>query len=85
MAFSFVADEPVDGFRCSLDGADSTPCVSPLIVKGLKLGPHTFEVRATDAIGNLDATPAVKSFKVVKKKRKKRLSVGPDAVSRPGR
>ena len=84
MTFSFVTNEPFGEFRCSLDGAGLTPCVSPLSLTGLKLGPHSFEVRATDAIGNLDATPAANGFRVVKKK-KKRVKVAPDAVSRLGR
>ena len=72
VTFRFRADVPVNGFACSLDGADLAPCVSPLSMTGLKRGPHSFEVRATDTAGNQDATPAVREFKVVKKKRKGR-------------
>ena len=48
-------------FECRLDGLDSAPwetCASPKSYSGLSLGQHTFEVRATDAAGNTDATPA---------------------------
>jgi hypothetical protein len=34
------------------------------------LGTHTFQVRATDAAGNTDPTPATQSWKVKKKKKK---------------
>jgi hypothetical protein len=37
----------------------------------VKKGKHTFEVRARDAAGNVDQSPASRSFKVKKKKRKK--------------
>ncbi len=33
---------------------------------GLKPGKHVFKVRATDAAGNVDPTPAVKKFTVLK-------------------
>ncbi len=72
VTFSFVAGEPVYGFACSLDGAAFASCTSPLSLKGLKRGPHSFAVRATDSAGNPDETPAAQGFKVVKKKRKNR-------------
>ena len=40
-------------------------------LKKLKKGKHTFLVRATDAAGNTDATPAEDAFTVKKKKKKK--------------
>ena len=46
------------------------PCTSPEDVK-VKKGKHTFEVRATDAAGNTDPTPATQSWTVKKKKKKK--------------
>ena len=55
--FSFTADEPAS-FSCSLDGATYTPCESPTSYSDLNPGWHTFAVRATDAAGNVDPSPA---------------------------
>lgn len=44
-------------FQCQVDGTAWKPCSSPLKVR-LKLGRHTILVRASDALGNVDATPA---------------------------
>lgn len=55
--FSFTANEPAS-FTCSLDGAAYTPCDSPTLYSDLDPGWHTFAVRATDAAGNTDPSPA---------------------------
>jgi hypothetical protein len=44
---------------------DWNACSSPFKVKRLDPGKHKFRVRATDAAGNTDSTPAVDRFKVV--------------------
>jgi hypothetical protein len=55
--FSFTANEPAS-FTCSLDGAAYAPCDSPASYSALDPGWHTFAVRATDAAGNVDPSPA---------------------------
>ena len=56
--FEFSADEAGAGFECTLDGGAFEPCSSPHTVDGLALGDHTLLVRARDAAGNADPTPA---------------------------
>jgi hypothetical protein len=59
----------VTSFQCSIDGGPFEPCASPDKVK-VKKGKHEFEVRAVDAAGNVDPTPATDDWKVKKKKKK---------------
>jgi hypothetical protein len=62
--FAFSASEPGSTFLCSLDGSFSAPCTSGQTYTGLALGSHTFQVRATDPAGNVDATPATRTWTV---------------------
>ena len=69
--YEFRSDEAGSTFRCELDGKALASCSSPLTLKKLKRGKHTFSVTAVDAAGNGDPTPATDSFKVKRKKRKR--------------
>ena len=62
--FKFTSTEAGSTFQCKLDRKPLKPCRSPKKYKGLKPGKHVFKVRATDAAGNVDASPAVKRFKI---------------------
>lgn len=64
-AFSFVSDESGSTFSCSLDAAEFTGCTSPAGYSGLAVGGHTFRVRAADAAGNVDTSPAQRTWQVV--------------------
>jgi hypothetical protein len=66
VTFAFTASE-ASTFLCILDGR-GVACSSP---KGYKVakGKHTFTVVATDALGNVDASPATYAFKVKKAKK----------------
>jgi hypothetical protein len=59
-SFSFVGNDAsgIAGFQCSVDGAAFAPCIAPAGYGGLGNGGHTFTVRAVDALGNIDQSPA---------------------------
>ncbi|MFN8151104.1 MAG: Ig-like domain-containing protein [Solirubrobacterales bacterium] len=61
--FGFSAAD-ASSFECRVDGGQFAACASPHTPTSLADGAHTFEVRATDAAGNVDATPASRSFEV---------------------
>jgi N-acetylneuraminic acid mutarotase len=52
------SSEPGAAFRCSLDEAAFIPCTSPQSQDSLPDGEHSFRVKAVDAAGNEDPTPA---------------------------
>jgi large repetitive protein len=62
---TFSSSEPGSTFDCSLDGASFGPCVSPREYSVLAVGVHEFRVRATDSVGNVDASPATYSWRVL--------------------
>ena len=62
--FSFSSSEAGGTFECRLDGGAWRGCSSPTSYGGLKHGNHSFRVRAIDAAGNRDATPALRSFSI---------------------
>lgn len=68
---AFKSSQPGSTFECKVDKGAFKPCKSPLELKlkgkpgkGLK---HTIEVRAVNASGQVDPTPAKTTIKVIRK------------------
>jgi hypothetical protein len=62
--FAFTATEAGSTFQCRVDAGAWASCTSPWRPAALSDGNHSVAVRATDAAGNTDATPATRSFAV---------------------
>lgn len=66
VSFPFFAETGAT-FECSLDGAPYSACTTPKAYPEISSGSHTFRVRAIDRAGNIDETPAERSFTVARK------------------
>ena len=64
VTFTFHGSDTDDTFQCALDGAPWVSCASPQQYTALAEGAHTFQVRAVNAAGEVDPTPASASFTV---------------------
>ena len=62
--FELHSSEERSTFECRLDARAWTPCRSPKVYRRLDAGRHTFRVRAIDAAGNADPTPAVWRWRI---------------------
>lgn len=62
---AFAASEPGVTFRCSVDRRPARPCSSPVQLSHLKLGEHSFGIRAQDAAGNVQRVPTRVRWRVV--------------------
>lgn len=58
---TFVSDEAGSTFECRVDSGSFEPCVSGQAFS-VPSGRHTIAVRARDAVGNVDATPAARTI-----------------------
>ena len=63
-SFALAASEPGASFECRLDGAAWTACPGAAAYTGLIEGRHVFEARAADSAGNVDTSPAGRSWTV---------------------
>ena len=63
-SFGLSATEAGSSFECKLDAGSWAGCTSPKSYSGLSVGSHQFWVRAKDAPGNVDASPATRSWTV---------------------
>jgi DNA-binding beta-propeller fold protein YncE len=64
--FRFRASEPGVRFQCKLDRRRWKPCSSPRTLRRLRVGRHRFSIRAIDAAGNVDPTPAKRRWRVLR-------------------
>jgi hypothetical protein len=86
VTFIFGATDAVTGttvaatFGCSIDGAAWATCASPYHFSRGD-GSHTFAVRAADAAGNVDPTPAERTWLVDTTAPDTTITSGPDAVT----
>lgn len=62
--FAFHSSEAGSSFECRLDGAAWAGCSSPNAYNGVASGAHMFQVRATDAVGNVEASPAARPWTI---------------------
>jgi Ca2+-binding RTX toxin-like protein len=63
--FGFTSTDLTATFECRADGGPFASCTSPFTTAALSDGPHTFDVRAKDPVGNVDASPASRGFTVL--------------------
>ena len=80
--FEFSSSESGSTFECALDGSGFGSCQSPRDYAGLADGDHTFSVRATDAAGNVDSTPATAAWTVDASRPETTIDSGPSGTVR---
>ena len=83
-SLQFSTSEPAAGssFECRLDNGAWAACGAPQNLSGLGDGSHTYEVRATDVVGNTDPTPATRSWTVDSQAPQTTITAGPAAITR---
>lgn len=62
VSFALASTEEDVTFECALDQGDFAACTSPYQAGPLADGEHSFQVRARDAAGNLDPSPAAHAW-----------------------
>ncbi|RKG86455.1 DUF11 domain-containing protein [Corallococcus sp. CA049B] len=63
-SFEFTSNESTVTFECRFDAGTFAPCTSPQTRTDLADGTYTVQVRAVDAAGNVDPTPATFTWTV---------------------
>ena len=63
-SFHLMSSEPYSKFQCRLDAGPWRACGASKTYRRLKKGVHTFRARAIDQAGNVDPTPAKKTWRI---------------------
>ena len=79
--WAFTSSETPSTFQCRIDGGAWSACASPFTPAALTDGAHSFDVRAIDAAGNSDATPASRSITVDTAAPNTTIDSGPSGVT----
>ena len=82
--FAFASSQPSSAFQCRLDGRAFAACGSRSTYRRLKPRRHTMRVRAVNAAGVVDRTPAVHRWRVVRDHDPQRDVEGNDIPPPPG-
>ena len=80
-SFDFSSPDAGAVFECKVDNAAFSSCSSPKALLALAEGSHTFAVRAKDSAGNVDSTPASRTFTVDTTPPETAFTSGPDQGS----
>ncbi len=62
--FTFTSTLPNSSFQCALDSSAFSGCISGVTYSALGVGGHSFQVRAIDSGGTMDATPATRTWTI---------------------
>ena len=79
--FTFSSSDTGATFECRVDTGSFAACATPFVTQSLAEGAHTFDVRARDAAGNTDPTPATRSFAVDTTAPETTIDTGPADVT----
>ena len=74
------SNEEIGWLECSLDDAAFGYCSEPYLPSNLSDGQHTFRVRARDLAGNVDPTPASRSFTLDRTAPTAIIESGPEGI-----
>ena len=81
VSFSFTADDDPVTYECRMDAAAFSACESPIPFNDLPVGPHRFEVRATNGADLISATEGRDFTIAVAGDPDLRVSVAPTSVT----
>jgi hypothetical protein len=82
VTFRFTSSDTDATFQCKLDGHEWASCASGKAYSGLSDGSHTFKVRARDAGGTRDPSPAQRTWKVDTDAPNTTITSGPKASTK---